>query len=185
MKLKALLTLLLLGLVGCALKKSQTPPPSLKSDKSEETQKEAGKNSAIFHIIVDLGVELELLHLEENKSENILVDKTISRLQMKPGHWQVNSFKISGTTYKLMNTSKKFIFRVKKSKNTYVGSYIFQCPKVDRSHFREMKKLNFFNRYPFSSNQGLCEMVVGSDFSTVNKVWLRLSKDHRPLGLGF
>ena len=185
MKYKAVLTFLIFALVGCALKKSETQPLVIKSDKTEEKEKEAGKNSAIFHIIGELGIELELQNLEDKKSENILFDKTISRLQMKPGHWQVNSFKFNGITYRLMNTSKKFIFRVKKPGNTYVGTYIFQCPKVDRSHLNEMKKLNFFNRYPFSSTKGLCEMVVGSDHSRVNKVWLRLSKDHRPLGLGF
>jgi hypothetical protein len=49
-----------------------------------------------------------------------------------------------------------------------------------------MKKMNFFNRYPFNSKKGLCEVVIGSDFSNVNRVWVELDKTkHHPLDLGF
>jgi hypothetical protein len=84
-----------------------------------------------------------------------------------------------------MNTSKQFIFQIKKDKNTYVGSYIFQCPKVTRIHVDELKQMGFFNRYPFTSKTGLCELVVGSDFERVNRVWGQLSQDQNSLELGF
>lgn len=189
MKNKAILLLTLLILGSCAHKKTEhgTPmtsqSPSVESDKKS---RELGDTRAVFHVVGPLGVELVLTNLENRKEEKVMMDKTLSQLDLKPGHWQVSGFILEGKLYKLMNTSKQFIFQLKKKKITYVGSYIFQCPKVNHHHTAEMKKMNFFNRYPFSSNQRLCEMVVGSDFENVNRVWLELgSGKHRSLSLGF
>ncbi len=187
MKTKAILLLTLIILGSCAHKKTEPHPQSTTHTPSVQNDKKSqGDTMAIFHVVDPLGVELVLTNLENQKEEIVLMDKTLSQLELKPAHYQVTGFILAGKTYKLMNTTQKFIFQIKKKKITYVGSYIFQCPKVNHQHLSEMKKMNFFNRYPFSSSQGLCEMVVGSDYKNVNRVWLELGKEkHRPLSLGF
>jgi hypothetical protein len=186
MKNSVLFALTLLILASCALKKADQSAPSAPA--APETKKSAPviKTGAIFHVIEPLGVSLILTKVESNKEQIVLMDKTLSQLALKPGFWKVTGFILNETRYKIMNTTKQFIFRIKKNKMTYVGSYIFQCPKVNQIHLEEMKKMSFFNRYPFSSKQRLCELVVGSDFDNVNRVWVELDKSqHLPLSLGF
>lgn len=189
MKYKAILLLTFLILGSCAHKKSEPAPQTTSQSPSVEVEKksrELGETRAVFHVVGPLGVELVLTNLENRKEEKVVMDKTLSQLSLKPGHWQVSGFILNGKLYKIMNTSKHFIFQLKKKKITYVGSYIFQCPKVNHHHTSEMKKMSFFNRYPFSSNKSLCEMVVGSDYDNVNRVWLAIgSGKHRSLSLGF
>jgi hypothetical protein len=188
MKNIALLSLNLLIFVGCS-HRDKGPDSQVVGASSTETKKllkTPGKTRAIFHIIEPLNVEIALFNIETKKEETVLVDKTLSQLELAPGHWQVRGFILAGKRYNITNSTKQFIFRLKKDKMTYVGSYIFQCPKVNQTHMKEMKKMSFFNRYPFSSKNGLCEVVVGSDFKNVNKVWVALDKEkHQVLSLGF
>ena len=187
MKNTVFFTLVLSIFVSCAHKNTVSAPsqPVL----SVETQKkhtEMSKTRAIFHVIEPLGIELILLNVKNQKEETVLMDKTLSQLELAPGHWQVTGFILGGKQYSIMNASKQFVFQLKKDKITYVGSYIFQCPKVNQTHLKEMKMMNFFNRYPFKSKNHLCELVVGSDFDKVNQVWMSMDKSkHRALGLGF
>lgn len=189
MKNTVLLAITLLILVSCA--QITQAPPAVTSEKearisTEKKAVEEGKTRAIFHIVEPLGIQLLLMNVEEKNEEIVLMDKTLSQLYLKPGFWQVTGFVLNGKTYRTMNTSKQFIFQLKKDKIIYVGTYIFQCPKVNQTYLSDMKKMSFFNRYPFSNSSGLCEMVVGSDFKNVKRVWTNLDKsDHRPLELGF
>ena len=186
MKNTVLFALTLLILVGCAHKKADQGASVPAAPKDEKKIPTIDKTGAIFHVIEPLGVKLVLTKVESKKEEVVLMDKTLSQLKLAPGYWKVSGFIMGESRYKIMNTSKQFIFRIKKNKMTYVGSYIFQCPKVNHTHVEEMKKMSFFNRYPFSSNQRLCELVVGSDFENVNRVWVELDKSqHLPLSLGF
>lgn len=177
--------LLLFG--SCSFLRSHLGSNSSAKDfnQSNESVRPNLKNRAIIHMVSPLGLEIELVNLEDKKRETFLVDKTLSQIEMRPGHWKVVGIIHKGIHHKLMNTSKQFIFQIKKDKNTYVGSYIFQCPKVTRIHVDELKQMGFFNRYPFTSKTGLCELVVGSDFERVNRVWGQLSQDQNSLELGF
>ena len=171
---------------------SSDPKSSKQASGSGQTEKNKadseGKTRAVFHVIEPLGVQLLIVDLDKKVEETVLMDKTLSTLELSPGFWQVSGFILDGKRYKKMNTTKQFIFEVKKNKYTYVGSYIFQCPKVNQNHIREMKKMNFFNRYPYTSAtaQRLCELVVGSDYENVNRVWLAVDESQQnPLSLGF
>lgn len=178
------LPLTLLILAGCALQKADRK--ALPETTTKKEVKVEDKTLALFHVIAPLGVQIVLLKVDTKTPQVVLMDKTLSTLSLKPGFWKVTGFIVKGKRYKIMNTSKQFVFNIEKDKTTYVGSYIFQCPKVTETHVEAMKKMNFFNRYPFSSSQRLCEMVVGSDFDNVNRVWMELEKSqHLPLSLGF
>ena len=80
---------------------------------------------------------------------------------------------------------KKFVFHLKKDKLSYVGSYIVDCTFKREVYLSELKKMSFFNNYHFSSSNSLCELVVGSDYKRVNKVWKTLRTDNKSLQLGF
>ena len=188
MKNTVFLTLTLLILASCAHRTvdGPTPLPAVVEKKAPTEAKVENKARAIFHVVEPLGVHIILLNLDKNAEETVFVDKTLSSVVLKPGFWQVSGFILKDKRYKMMNTTKQFIFHIKKNENTYVGSYIFQCPKVNQSHLKAMKQMSFFNRYAFSSQQRLCELVVGSDFENVNRVWMELEKSqHLPLSLGF
>ncbi|MBA2405383.1 MAG: hypothetical protein H0V66_11475 [Bdellovibrionales bacterium] len=188
MKNTAFLASILFILVSCAQIKtdSKAPVESAPAVEAENKAKSLGKTRAIFHVIEPLGIQLVLLNSEKQLEETVLMDKTLSQLRLVPGFWQVTGFILNGKRYQMMNSNKLFIFHIKKDQIAYVGSYIFQCPKVNKTYLKQMKKMSFFNRYPFSSDKRLCEMVVGSDFENVNRVWVDLDKEkHRPLSLGF
>jgi hypothetical protein len=189
MKNTVLFAITLLILASCA-----RITPASKSTSLEKTSapnvgakaNEGGKTRAIFHIVDPLGVHLVLVNVESRAEEIVLMDKNLSLLYLRPGSWQVAGFVLNGKRYKTMNTSKQFIFDLQKDKVTYVGTYIFQCPKVNGNYLKQMKKMNFFNRYPFSNETGLCEVVVGSDFKNVKRVWKKVdAQNKRPLELGF
>lgn len=187
MKKLALLTILLV-LSGCAHQKSDkgTPPATVSSTKTEKKSKDLGKTRAIFHIIEPVGIELVLFHVDDGREEKVLVDKTLSQIGMAPGHWQVKGFVHLGRRFEFMNDGQKFVFTLKPGKFSYVGSYLVQCPKVGPKHGKQLKKMSFFNRYPFRSGSKLCELVVGSDFDNVNRVWTQLnSAKQKRLTLGF
>lgn len=188
MKNKVLLTLILLILGACTHRKTEsshsTTPSSTEKPKIFRPQK-APLTSGVFHIIHPERVELVLQNLGTKKVKKLIFNDSLSQIELAPGHWQVNGFSINGQDFEQMNTSKKFIFQIKTKKTTYAGSYIFQCPKVTGEYLREMKKMTFFNRYPFRSKTGLCELVVGSAYDIVNKVWVESDKEHRALNLGF
>ena len=182
------LTLLtLLFLTSCAFRSFRTSSPdSAQSAMFEENGPKILKSLAIFHIIEPLGLDLVVYNVVLDKVVRITMDKTISQIALEPGTWLVRGFTLNKGHYQVMNEAQRFSFTMKKKKNTYVGSYIFQCPKVNKTHLPQLKKMNFFNRYPFRSETGLCEMVVGSDYKNVNKVFLKLSKmKHPSLSLGF
>jgi hypothetical protein len=184
MKNTVLFAVTLLILASCA---SLKPEPEKSPNQSESTKAlEEGKTRAIFHIVDPLGVKLVLVNVESRLEQIVLMDKNLSQLHLRPGSWKVAGFILNGKRYKTMNTSKQFVFDLQKDKVTYVGTYIFQCPKVNGNYLKQMKKMNFFNRYPFSHETGLCEVVVGSDFKNVKRVWKEVdAQNKRPLELGF
>lgn len=184
MKNKVILSLFILFLGGCSHQKTESTPISTETPKIFRPAR-APLTSGVFHIIHPVDVEISFQNVETKKIKKLIFKDALSQVEMPAGHWQVNGFSIGGQSFELMNTSKKFIFLIKTKKTTYAGSYIFQCPKVSGEYLREMKKMTFFNRYPFRSKTGLCELVVGSAYDIVNKVWVESDKEHRALNLGF
>ncbi len=188
MKNTVLITLASLILVSCAHRKGELPAvaPVVQDQKPVVEPKVEIKSQALFHIVEPLGVKLVLLNLDKNIERTVLIEKTLSSVALTPGFWQVSGFVLQGQRFRSKTTTKQFIFHAKKNESTYAGSYIIQCPKVDQTHLLEMKKMSFFNRFPFSSERGACELVVGSDFENVNRVWAELEKSQQvPLTLGF
>lgn len=185
MKKIVLLTLVFLISTACSHRKVEEATPTSAEMPKILRPSEKPKTSGVFHIIHPEGVEIEFWHLDKKKSFKYHFNGTLVQIALNPGHWQVKAFKMNGQRYEVMNTSKKFVFKIATNKSTYSGSYIFQCPKVSGDYLREMKKMTFFNRYPFSSKSGLCELVVGSAYDIVNKVWVESDKEHRALTLGF
>jgi hypothetical protein len=184
MKYALFCAFLSLILAGCSQLKTDSSTPAV-AEAAYET-KPSSKTNAVFHILHPLGIQLILTNVDEHLEKKVLIEKTLSQLDLAPGFWQVSGFIMGGQRYKITNTSMQFIFHIQKGKSTYAGSYIFQCPKVNQAHLKEMKKMIFFNRYPFNSKKGLCEVVIGSDFSNVKRVWMELDKSkHHPLDLGF
>jgi hypothetical protein len=187
MKNKAIYLLFLIISLGCSHRFSK-PLSELKSTPQLEkvTKSRAmGKTRAIFHLIAPPKVELFLMQEGQNKEESITIDKTLSQMEMPHGYWEIVGFKLDHKMYRLYKLKKKFIFHLKKDKVSYVGSYILDCSYNKKNYFSDLKKMNFFNIYYFSSDNSLCEMVVGSDYKRINKVWKSLKSDNKSLQLGF
>jgi hypothetical protein len=60
------------------------------------------------------------------------------------------------------------------------------CAKIAPKDLKLLKGMSFFNRYPFSSKGGLCEIVIGNNFAGV-KAQLRKAQKFKTLDmvLGF
>lgn len=123
--------------------------------------------SAVWYLFSHDRVTLYLKNLDNNSALSMIIEKGVTRLPISPGHWELTGFEEGDHSYTSMNTSKKFVFRARSKAATYAGSIVIGCPKVGSEDFVYLKPMKFFNRYPFSSEVGLCEMIVGNDFATV------------------
>lgn len=144
-----------------------------------------GKTRAIFHLIAPKEVELLLLNQGTKKEESIIVDKTLSQIEMSHGDWEIVGLKLNHKIYRINKLKKKFVFHLKNDQLTYVGSYILDCAFNNKVYLSSLKKMSFYNIYHFSSDTNLCEMVVGSEYKRVNRVWKSLKSDNKSLHLGF
>src|SRR5205085_82065 len=99
----------------------------------------------------------------------VILESGISERKVPSGHWELTGFEESGTTYTSMNTSRKFVLTMKKKAKIYAGSIVLGCPKLAPDQLKLLMAMKFFNRYPFSSSEGLCELVIGSNLSGVKK----------------
>jgi hypothetical protein len=187
MKKLVILSLSLLLSACAALKPGPSPvAEDAPATKTVKGSKSLGKTRAIFHVIEPVGIELIVFHVDEKREERLQMDKMLSQIGMLPGHWQVKGFILNGERFEFMNDGQQFVFTLKPGKYSYVGSYIVQCPKVGQNHQSKLKRMSFFNRYPFRSDRKLCEMVVGSDFDNVKRVWAQLNPAKQTrLSLGF
>jgi hypothetical protein len=196
MSYKVFPLILLLFLNGCAHFQRPKPAPRTTSPVVKKpTQrkvvpfkaKPAGekKTLAVFHLVSPQTVELSLESVEGDRSEKILVDKTLSQVEIEPGEWRVMAITSGDKTYQTLNPVQAFTFRIQAHDANYVGSYILQCPRVGSEHLGQMKQMSFFNRYVYGQEAGLCEMVVGNDFQKVQRAWLKINKKNHSLKLGF
>lgn len=160
---------------------SNVSPPLLR----DFTQKSAEETRVLFHLIFPESVDLVINRVGLPDNQIIHIDKILSQTVISPGHWKITGVNLNGVHFKLANETNAFHFHVKKKQVSYVGSYIVQCPLIDQTGLKEMKKMKFFNRYRLSSKSKLCELVIGSDFKRVKKVSNQLEGAKFPLSLGF
>lgn len=166
---------LLIGLlVGCATQVRPIYSPA-KREREPVVQSKSIKNpskpdsQALFQWLSPLGVQLLVQNLKTKEISTLLIEDSLFIISLEPGDWQIDGFILNDQKFHLMNTSQKFVFNIKKNKTTYAGSIVVQCPKIGEDYFPTLKKMKFFNRYYFSSNEGLCEMVVGNDYKGVKR----------------
>ncbi len=169
------------------LKKVAIKPKTPVSKKTPEEKNKALKRKAqvLWELTAPEEITLILMSVDTEEELNFPLIANLSYHPITRGHWQVVGFKIGEEEFHAMNTTQKFVFTVKKSR-TYAGTLIAQCPKVGPEHLPELKVMKFFNRYPFSSKTGLCELVIGNDFANVVQEFKKdpKSKDFS-LSLGF
>lgn len=127
-------------------------------------------------------LSLQLKNVDSGARLTVILDKGLSLKNVPAGHWELTGFEEKGKSFVSMNISKKFVFRVKPKSNVYAGSILVGCPKINPSDFKLLREMKFFDRYPFSSASGICEMVVGNDFAGVRK-YLRKATDNKKLNL--
>lgn len=195
MKKKVFSLLILLILASCATRNPPVEPKNGNSTKTESSESKTLppkidkvlKTPVVWHLIDPVGIELKLLNIDDQKEEIIKIETSLSQVELPIGHWQIVGFKIlGGEPYNVLNTSERFIFKVKNNKRTYGGSLLVQCPKIGTQFHSELKEMSFFNRYYFSSSQNLCEMIVGNKFKSVKRALEALDKKSKlPLIQGF
>lgn len=112
----------------------------------------------------------------------LIIEKGITKNAFPHGHWELTGFEEGGRSFTSMNTTKKFVFRMKPKVNVYAGSLMIGCPTILPADFKLLKKMKFFNRYPFGGTSGLCEMVIGDNFAEV-KTALRKSQKSSKLNI--
>lgn len=135
---------------------------------------------AIWELLNRDKLTLYFKSVDTGANLTVILEKGITQKSVPAGHWELTGFVNAGKTYNSMNTSKKFIFRMRKGTNTYAGSIVIGCPKISAQDFQYLKGMKFFNRYPFTSNYGLCEVVIGNDFAEVKNA-LRKSRKNKNL----
>lgn len=119
--------------------------------------------------------ELYLQH-ESGSTELIRVETKLSDINLTPGSWQIIGLVWQGQEYDSLEEGAKFEFTILEKAPSYVGSFVVQCPKVEPENLSEIRKMEFFNRFQFTSPQGTCEMLVGNDIVKVRRAWSKLEK---------
>jgi hypothetical protein len=107
----------------------------------------------------------------KNKSRSLVLNQDVFYHSLPAGEWWIRGLKFKGEVFEAMNTSQRATFRVHKDSYSYAGALLVQCPKVGQDHFEELKLMKFFNRYSFSSDRGLCEIVLGNDYDLIKDAW--------------
>jgi hypothetical protein len=177
---------------GCASQHREavhvrTQPKSVQPKPQEvKTQKPSPSKGAVWELLTGEQVTLQLKNVDNGKNLTVIIEKGISVRTVPGGHWELTGFEENGHSYTSMNISKKFVFRMKPRANVYAGSIVIGCPKIAPDDFILLKQMKFFNRYPFSSSEGLCEMVIGNDFAGVRSEYKKIQKNKQlNLILGF
>ncbi|WPU67064.1 hypothetical protein [Peredibacter starrii] len=144
------------------------------------TKPEVKGPTAVWYLHSHDRVTLYLRNVDDTSSASMILEKGLNRFPIPEGHWELTGFEEADRSFTSMNTSKKFVFRVRPRSTTYAGSIVIGCPKVQSDDFKFLKPMKFFDRYPFSSEVGLCEMIVGNDFASVKT---EFKKAHKTKGL--
>lgn len=167
---------LFLGLLltGCSsyrsITKDRTPIHASKKNTKVvpvKTISEYKGHYAVWELLNINQLSLQLKNVDGGNNLTLIIEKGISQKEVPPGDWELTGFEEDGTSYISMKTSKKFVFRMKAKTDVYAGSILIGCPKIATQDLRLLRDMKFFNRYPFSSSVGLCELIVGNDFASV------------------
>jgi len=184
--MKLLLNLTLVALFsGCALQKNETPVTTrTERPVSHSVSKEVPdvQFGVVWELLSDEPMTLHFTNLDNKKNLNIILQSGLNVFPVTPAHWELTGYEQSGRLFKSMNISKKFVMRVKPKTLVYGGSILTGCPAIQSKDFEILKEMSFFNRYPFSSDQSICELVVGNDFSGVRST-LRNSRKNKKLNI--
>lgn len=168
-------------------KSTPAPKPRVQGSrpapKLEEGEKESG---VVWELRTGQQVTLQLKNLDNGSHFTVIIQEGVSFKSIPDGHWELTGFEENGKSFVSMNSTKKFIFRMKKKAVVYAGSIVTGCPVIDPRDLRLLKSMKFFNRYPFSSSLGLCEMVIGNDYESVKALFSKAHKNKKlKLTLGF
>ena len=181
---------LFLFFTGCASYHSKPEAPARKDTVSQRPvkQKKPSKKiqkpvtGAVWEVLNRDRVTLYFKSVDSGKNLTVILEKGLNQKSVAAGHWELTGFASQGKSFNSMNTSKKFVFRMKKLSNTYAGSLVVGCPQISAQDNQYLKGMKFFNRYPFTSTHGLCEVVIGNDFAEVRNA-LRMSRKNKNLEL--
>jgi hypothetical protein len=170
-------------------KKIPSPPKKATTVVKKTTpQPRAGKGhqgNAVWFLSFPETVEIHLQH-EGGQKEVLKIETKLSDLTLAPGNWKVRALSVDGKIYEPLVTGAKFNFQIHKNRPSYLGSYFIECPRLRKNNLKAVKRMEFFNRFPFTSSHGTCEMVVGNDLNRVRKAWSSLTKlPPKQLNLGF
>ncbi|WP_408096049.1 hypothetical protein ACJVC5_13485 [Peredibacter sp. HCB2-198] len=177
---------LLFMIVSCSqlpfAKRQDSSRPKIVTTPAEpvRTKPEVKGPTAVWYLHTHDRVTLYLRNVDDASAASMIIERGLNRFPIPAGHWELTGFEEADRSFTSMNTSKKFVFRVRPRSTTYAGSIVIGCPKVQTEDFKFLKPMKFFNRYPFSSEVGLCEMIVGNDFATVRS---EFKKTHKTKGL--
>lgn len=141
-----------------------------------ESKEEVG---AVWSLLSHDQLTLHLKNVDNGKNLSVILGRGISKHSVPEGHWEIAGFEQNGKTFLSLSTSKKFVFNMKPKVDVYAGSIILDCPTVTAVHFKHLKRMKFFNRYPFSSSHHLCELVVGNDIEGVRSEVKKLHKSKK------
>lgn len=122
---------------------------------------------AVWDLLSGEQVTLQLKSVDSGANLTVIIQGGLSQTRLGTGHWELTGFEQNGKSFLSMNISKKFVFVRKAKTNVYAGSIVIGCPKIAPTDFKLLRDMKFFNRYPFSSASGLCELVVGDDYARV------------------
>lgn len=179
-------------LSGCASYRTKEPVEVAKSGQSKKTAPVENKGNlppssgALWEILGEEQLALQLKNVDDGTALIVNLTKGLSTTPVPAGHWELTGFEQANQSFVSMNTSKKFVFSMNQKKNVYAGSIVIGCPKIAPTDFKLLKEMKFFNRYPFSSATGLCELVVGNNFAKVQSILKKTSKNKKlNLILGF
>lgn len=132
---------------------------------------------AVWSLLSHDQITLYLKNVDNGKNLSVIIERGISKRSVPVGHWEITGFEQNGKTYLSLSTSKKFVFGMKPKVDVYAGSIVLGCPNISAAHFKHLKRMKFFNRYPFSSSSHqLCELVVGNDIEGIRA---ELKKVHK------
>lgn len=192
MRFLSFTAIFLMLLSGCASYRTKEPvhtaPKTSQPKKTEapETKLLPPGSGALFEVLEEEQLALQLKNVDDGMNLTVNLAKGLSTTPVPRGHWELTGFEQAGKSFVSMNTSKKFVFKMDAKKNVYAGSIVIGCPKIAPGDFKLLKEMKFFNRYPFSSSSGLCEMVVGNNFAKVHSIMKKSSKKKKlNLILGF
>jgi hypothetical protein len=188
MKFLLITAILVHFLIGCAsfdFNSSLHKSGNVSAKKDPKLSGPSAKG-AVWELLSGNQLSLHLKSVDGQAQSSLILRERISTHPISYGHWELSGFELDGKSYFSMNTSKKFILRVRPGPLTYAGSIVIGCPRISQAENKHLKKMKFFNRYPFSSKDGLCEVVVGNNQKEVISLLRKTHKnDNLKIKIGF